>query len=256
MQVSRIFLKVADTLVDFIILFVLCIAGLYAVYALWDNGQIYTMAENVQADMIKLKPVEEGSEGASFEELLAINKDVCAWITLDNTNVDYPVLQGESNLTYINTDVYGNFSLAGSIFLDTRCNKNFSDNYSLLYGHHMAENNMFGDLDLYKDEKFFKENKTGKLILSDRIYDLEIFSCLIVSSSENAIFDPYNWQDDIDGLLSFAKQNSLYIREDVVDRLMKSEDQVQILAMSTCATEFTNARTIIMTVMEPHKSVE
>ena len=68
---------------------------------------------------------------ASFEELLGINPDVCAWVTLDNTAIDYPVVQGEDNFTYVNTDVYGDFSLAGSIFLDVNCDKNFTDPYSL-----------------------------------------------------------------------------------------------------------------------------
>ena len=74
---------------------------------------------------------------------------------LDGTMpVRYPVLQGEDNLTYINKDVYGNFALAGSIFLDSNCDRSFQKKYSLLYGHHMAEHKMFGDLDLYEKQKF------------------------------------------------------------------------------------------------------
>ena len=127
--------------------------------------------------MLKLKPAEDSP---SFEELLAINPDFKGWVTLDGTNIDHPILQGKTNLSYINTDVYGNFSLAGSVFLDSRNNGNFEDTYSLLYGHHMENSKMFGDLDLYKEERFFRENQTGKLILPDRIYKLEIFASLIV----------------------------------------------------------------------------
>ena len=62
-------------------------------------------------------------------------------------------MQGETNLEYLNLDVCGNFALAGSIFLDTRNERDFSDPHSILYGHHMENSAMFGDLDLYKDEE-------------------------------------------------------------------------------------------------------
>lgn len=248
---SRFILKVANALVSAVVLVALVVAGLYSGYALWDNNQIYAAAENVQEDMIRLKPqVAEGEEtGPSFAELLAVNEDVCAWVTVDETNIDYPVLQGEDNLSYINTDVYGDFALAGSIFLDSRNDRNFADNYSLLYGHHMANGSMFGDLDLFEEKKFFDQHHSGELLLPDRVYELDIFACMLVSASENKIFDPTRWQADIKGLLDFAEQESLFCRAEVVEQL-RAEDAPQILALSTCSSDFTNARTIVLAVMK------
>ena len=134
-------LRAANALISLAVGLCLAVCGAYAGYALWDNRQVYSAAENVQIEMQKLKPEvseEVGETGPSFAELLAVNPDVCAWLTVDNTRIDYPVLQGETNLDYINTDVYGNFALAGSIFLDSRNAPTFADGYSLLYGHHMA----------------------------------------------------------------------------------------------------------------------
>lgn len=232
----------------------LCVAGAYAAYALWDNNQIYSTAGDVQADMVKIKPEVEEDGGASFEELLAINPDVCAWVSLDNTQIDYPVLQGSTNLTYINKDVYGDFSLAGSIYLDSRNDRNFSDAYSLLYGHHMENSGMFGDLDLYKDEAFFNSNSTGTLILPNQSYQLEIFACLLVEAGDDAIFNPEQWQTDINGLLSYVRSNSLYLRQNPIRKLEQAEEP-HVLALSTCATEFTDARTIILAVMTPCQTV-
>ena len=249
--------KAANSLLNFIVMLALCVAGLYAGYALWDNNQVYAAAQNVQADMIKLKPVlveEAGEEGASFEELLAINEDVRAWVTLDNTNIDFPILQGENNLTYINKDVYGNFALAGSIYLDSRTDSGFHDIVNLLYGHHMDGGDMFGDLDKFKEEKFFDENKTGLLILPDRSYDLEIFACLLTDASEDAIFEPQEYEADIESLLKFTEQNAMYCDIDTLAELRKRNGEDQILILSTCSTEFTDARTIVLTVMKPHVS--
>lgn len=252
---ARWILKAANSFLNFIVILALCISGVYAGYALWDNNQVYAAAQNVQADMIKLKPkVVEAEEdaGASFEELLAINEDVCAWVSLDNTNVDFPVLQGDTNLTYINKDVYGNFALAGSIYLDSRNEHEFHDIVNLLYGHHMDDGEMFGDLDKYKDEKFFHENKTGFLILPDRIYDLEIFACMLVGASEDLIFEPQEYKSDIKRLLDFTEKNAMYYDTDKIAELRDTNGEQQILLFSTCSTEFTDARTIVLTIMKPH----
>lgn len=254
MSFSRVFLKAANGVVSFVTALCLLLAGAYAAYALWDNSQIYTAAQDVQAEMQKLKPVLEEAEdgGASFAELLAVNGDVCAWLTLDNTGVDYPILQGTDNLSYINTDVYGQFALAGSIFLDSRNDSEFHDDFSLLYGHHMSGGRMFGDLDLYKEEDFFRENRTGLLLLPDRAYDLEIFAYLLLPASEDAIFEPQQWNGEIGGLLRFAEENAQQLHRDVLQRLMGAQEPPQILGMSTCASEFTDARTILLAHMVPH----
>ena len=95
--------------------------------------------------------------------------------------------------------------------------RDFTDKYSLIYGHHMADHLMFGDLDLYKDEEFFNENKTGVLILPDRIYDLKIIGCLIVPANDKYIFDPRRWQtQNTDDLLQHAGESALQDRKSVV----------------------------------------
>lgn len=179
-------LRGLNALFSLIVLLCFFVVAAYAGYALWDNSQVYAAAENVRDGLLQLKPPEdpEGEEGPTFEDLKAINPDVCAWVTLDNTNIDHPVVQGQDNLTYVNRDVYGNFALAGSIFLDSRNDSSFSDPYSLLYGHHMENSGMFGDLALYKEEDFFQENSTGYLITPEGVYDLEIFASLVVSASD------------------------------------------------------------------------
>lgn len=260
MEFHRTVLRAANSLFNLVVILLLLAAGSYSAFALWDNQRIYAAAGDVQADMIKLKPeviLTEEDSGADFSELLAVNPDVCGWITLENTNVDYPVLQGETNFTYINTDVYGNFALAGSIFLDTRCSKDFSDPYSLIYGHHMADSKMFGDLDLYKDEKFFQENTTGSLVLPGKAYQLEIIACLLVPASEDHIFEPTIWQDsNISRFLEFVESNALNLHDEILAELKAAEKPFQILALSTCSYEYTDARTIVLTWMKPFSSEE
>lgn len=246
----NVILRILNFVTNTFVILVLFVIGLYAAYALWDNQQIYSAADDVRADMLQLKPKAEEDGGASFEELLAINPDVRAWVTLDGTGVDYPVLQGENNLTYVNTDVYGNFALAGSVFLDSRNQDDFSDPYSLLYGHHMDNGGMFGDLDNYKDADFFDEHTTGTLLLPDRSYALEIFACCVTNASDENIFNPDRWQEGIDDLMMYAQETALHYR-DISMNNNESAEELQVLALSTCDTDFTDARTIVLAVMIP-----
>lgn len=250
MHRSNVLLRMINSFVNGMIVLVLVVVGLYAVYALWDNHQIYSAAEDVQADMIQLKPEIEEGGGASFEELLNVNPDVCAWVTLDGTHIDYPILQGETNLTYINTDVYRNFALAGSIFLDSRNHDDFSDGYSLLYGHHMENGGMFGDLDLYKDKLFLEQHTTGMLLLPDKTYDLEVFACCVTNASDENLFVPDHWETNVDGLFAYAEKKAVSCC-DAMDEIVDMEHP-QILALSTCDTDFANARTVVLAAMEPH----
>ena len=263
MQFHRTVLRAANGLFNLIVILLLIVGGSYSAYALWDNERIYAAAGDVQPDMIKNKPEiqvseESGLTSADFSSLLSINPDVVAWLTMDGTEIDYPVLQGDNNFSYINTDVYGNFALAGSIFLDSRNSSSFTDTYSLLYGHHMDNRKMFGDLDLYKDEQFYNENTTGTLILPDSAYNLEIFSVMLVGASEDNIFDPTQWTAyNISRFYNFVKTNSLYYDEAFVNAMIKNpETSPRILCLSTCASEYTDARTIVLAKMIPYSSEE
>lgn len=252
MKHSKFILKAADSVVSFAVILVLVLAGLYAGYALWDNNMVYAAVDDIQIELKKLKPAETVEDGLpSFEELLAINSDITGWVTIDNTNMDYPVVQGEHNLSYINRDIYGEFALAGSIFLDSRNDRNFGDGYSLLYGHSMDRGRMFGDVNLYKEEDFFRKNQTGSLLTLEGSYDLKIFASLIVPANEEEIFNPGFWKDDMDVLVKYAEESALYLNQDTLAEVKAMGDDVKILALTTCSYEFTDARTAILAVMVP-----
>ena len=99
-------LKFFDDVTSALVAVLLALLAVYAGYALWDNQQVYAAAEEVQASLLTLKP-QEG--GVPFAELRAVNADVCAWVTLDGTGVDYPVVQGKDNEEYkrLNELYYG-----------------------------------------------------------------------------------------------------------------------------------------------------
>ena len=89
---------------------------------------------------------------SQFEALYAQNSDLIGWIKMADS-VDYPVLYRDNSF-YMDHDFYGEYSQAGSIFLDARNGMYMDDSAMLIYGHNMRNGDMFGDLDDYRETKY------------------------------------------------------------------------------------------------------
>lgn len=89
---------------------------------------------------------------SQFEALYAQNSDLIGWIKMADS-VDYPVLYRDNSF-YMDHDFYGQYSQAGSIFLDARNGMYMDDSAMLIYGHNMRSGEMFGDLDAYRETKY------------------------------------------------------------------------------------------------------
>ncbi|MGN0631478.1 MAG: class B sortase [Ruminococcus sp.] len=81
-----------------------------------------------------------------FESLKGINPDIYAWIYIPDTEISYPVLQGENNSFYIKHNEYSEYSGKGAIFTEDYNSKDFKDPVTLIYGHNMKDESMFGSL--------------------------------------------------------------------------------------------------------------
>lgn len=238
-------LRILNKILDTIIMIVLISAVLYSVYSLWDNYQLYEGIQNLQ---IKLKDLKPKENKPSFDELRKINPDVVAWITLDGTKIDEPVVQGKDNLEYLNKDVYGKYSLGGTIFLDSRCNKNFQDSYSILYGHYMEKHLMFGDLKLYKNSSFVKKYHTGILMIPGKKYPLKIFAVMVVRSTDSYIFDPSQYKNDKQQFLNYVKAKASWIQNDEIEALRSQDRNYSVMALGTCSTDEVDDRMVVLTM--------
>lgn len=209
---------------------------LYGGYVLWDAYMVYSRA-GVPDEIMKYKP---SPSNPTLSELQKINPDVCAWLTVDGTKINYPVLQGKNNMEYLNCDIYKNYSLSGSVFLDYRNNRNFTDSYSLIYGHHMDDGVMFGDLTKFGDETYFDAHRTGQLLVPGKTYNLEIYAYLHVDAYESPMFDVDLSEKDYAARLDYIRKSAVYYQ----DVGVKSSDR--IVALSTCSSATTNGRSIVV----------
>ena len=218
---------------------------LYGGYSLWDTAMLYQGAF-VSDDLLEYKPSPGKTDGPTLAELAGLNSDVRGWVTIDDTHIDYPIGQGETDMDYINKDVYGEFSLSGSIFMDSRNSRDFSDSYCLLYGHHMDNGAMFGDVAEFVDEEYFDTHRTGTLYLLDgNVYNIELFACVETDAFDSVIYQPTaQEQGNIAPLLDCIQATAVQYR----DIGMMAENQV--IGLSTCAEAQTNGRIVIFGRME------
>ena len=216
----------------------------YGVYSLWDSYMINRGAFT-GSDLLKYKPTgETGGDNYSLEELIALNPDTRAWLTIDDTHIDYPVVQGEDDMEYINTDVFGEFALSGSIFLSCLNSPDFSDHYNLIYGHHMDNGAMFGDVMEFEDEKFFESHQTGTLYLPEETYGITLFAYMEADGYDRLIYRPGRECESMQALLNYLKKSSTQYR----DIGVTAEDR--IIGMSTCVDAVTNGRAILFGRLE------
>ena len=211
--------------------FVFLVALLVVIYGLYDAWYVYNKADD--DSLMKYKPVP----GQGIAEDAPLTDDYVAWITIDDTNIDYPVMQGDNNMKYINVDPYGEYSLSGSIFLDSRNSADFSDEYSILYGHHMAYGKMFGALDDYLSESYMKQHSTGTLIVGrdgSKVYDLGIFACMKVNIYEKKALDP----ESLEEVKQMISAEASFINTSID----KSE---HILVLSTCIEPVSSNRLLV-----------
>ena len=231
-RARRIWKKLNDgyerlLLIIFIVLF------LIVLYCLYDTWYVYDHASD--KSFLKYKPTPD-NPGAVKDS--PISDDYVAWLTIDDTNIDYPVMQGEDNSKYLNLDPYGKYSLSGSIFLDSRNSPDFTDEYSLVYGHHMEYGKMFGALDDFLNLKYLKSHSTGTLIVGKEgsaIYSLKVFASMHADAKNKNVFAPTESTDVED----YIKENAEYY----VD--MPELAGKRILGLSTCSEGDSTTRILV-----------
>ena len=238
--IEKKIVKAVDKTTDVImaVFFILCL--LIGFYIAYDSYYVYSKASVDRLNVYRPMVMEDNSIDTT--SLKSLSKDVVGWITIDETSIDYPVLQGLTNMDYINTDPFGDFSLAGSIFLDSGNSKDFSDSYNMIYGHHMEHGYMFGSLDEFKSATYCNEHQTGKIVTTDgEVIRIKLYAVVKGVTTDNIIFDVNVGNKDVEQLVEHIKDNNMYIN-------INDTNNKRVFALSTCADSISQERLIVFFV--------
>ena len=176
------------------------------------------------------EPVEIPVDFASLKEK---NPEIYAWIRISDTSVDYPILQRpEDDGYYLDHTVDGAEGLPGSIYTESLNKQDFSDKNTVIYGHNMKDETMFGSLKYYMDPTYMKQHEQIEIYTPEHIYTYRIFAA--VTYDNRHILKSFDFHEDdqyqqfLDSL-SQVRNMSSYINSEIP---VTTEDR--LLTLSTC----------------------
>ena len=204
--------------VSIILCLVICLIflGLFTLEFL-DKKEGETFYKNVlpSTNIKDINKLENEYEGAT------------GYIDIPNTNISYPIMQGEDNSYYLKHLPNGDRNKMGSIFLDYR-NNGFNDKNTIIYGHNFNNGTMFSDLLNYKSFEFYKNHLNYKIYTSDKIIEVAIFAVYIADATKDEL--PINFEStDFDDYLDMVLESNLINSEVSID----SEDN--LITLCTCS---------------------
>lgn len=224
-------------------IFALCVVLLicalaYLAFYLYNKYKTTQDITEVQDD-IKVEGDNEVNRESRIDKLKKLkeeNSDIIGWLEIEDTNINYPVLQCSDNDFYLNHNYKKEYSSAGSLFLDKDFDmENGSSNY-LIYGHRNESGIMFEDLLKYADEEFYKSHTKIRFTTLEEDYEYEVlavFYSRVYYKREKNVFRYYYFvnaesKEEYDDFVLNAKKASIY------DTGVSAEYGDQLLTLSTC----------------------
>ncbi|MCH5258280.1 MAG: class B sortase [Lachnospiraceae bacterium] len=182
-----------------------------------------------------------------YQTLYNKNKSLIGWLKIDDTNIDYPVMQTVNNEYYLDHNYSQEYDKNGSIFLDKDCDVVHRNTNLIIYGHHMKSGKMFGNLNKYSSEDYCKKHST---IQFDTIYEKGTYEVMYVFRSriyneDEIVFKYYQFLDaasekEFTSNMQEMAELSLY------DTGVTASYGDELLTLSTCDSSETDGRFVVV----------
>lgn len=222
-------MKILRTIINIVLISIIAVCA----YKIYDKSAEYKKADESYAQ-IRLEKENENNNN-----LYNKYEDYRGWIKVDNTNIDYPIVQGKDNSFYLDKDINKNYVSSGSIFMNY-LNNGFNDENTILFGHHMRNKTMFAQLEKYKEKEFFHNNNDIKIeVENDKILTYKVFSVYVTDANDNYIKTNFDNKSEYKEFLDKIKNKSIYKSDINVD------ENDKIITLSTCSYEFNDARMVV-----------
>lgn len=206
---------------------------------MYNSLEVYSnvkVIDNTYESKVSLSMVD-------FKSLKEINEDIVAWISIDDLNINYPIVQGVDNDFYLNHMANGNYNSSGSIYMDYRNKNDFSNKHTIIYGHNMQNGTMFSNLTKYKHQEYYDNNKYYLLMTPNRNYKVEIVSGYVTDVNDNS------WNIDFSNDISFNEWINDTINKSLIKTNVEVSEKDNFITLSTCSYEFDNARFILVGIL-------
>ena len=220
------------------------ISGFFLYNELKEDNEQEKLFENLIeiAEDTEEEQVQE-EDNINIENLYKINSDIVGWVKIDGTNIDYPVMQTKNNPNYyLRRNFYKEYSVMGTPYLAEQCDIQSSDNL-IIYGHHISNNKMFGGLENYKQEDYYKEHQIIKFYTREEKAEYEIIA--VFKTVAYTGFKYYNYcnlksESEFIDFINKCYDLAFY------DTGKKAEYGDKLICLSTCEYSQTTGRLVVL----------
>lgn len=232
---------------------IILVSGYKIGKTMWEYHVAKSAYTNISEKTAKVDP-KQFTGVVDWKALKKVNPDVQGWLYQKGTVINYPVVQGTDNDTYLHTRFDKQWSGGGTLFVDCRMEKDFKGFNSIIYGHHMKDGSMFRSIRGYtKEEGYYDKHKTLELATPHGNYHLVVFSAFITKATDENTYKMTYDEAEKQAYIDRAwEQSELPITRDSVD-VTKSD---RLVTLSTCAYDYEEARYIVMCKMVPWTKAE
>lgn len=232
---------------------IILVSGYKIGKTMWDYQVAKSAYTNISEKTAKVDS-KQFTGVVDWKALKKVNPDVQGWLYQKGTVINYPVVQGTDNDTYLHTRFDKQWSGGGTLFVDYRMEKDFKGFNSIIYGHHMKDGSMFRSIRGYtKEEGYYDKHKTLELATPHGNYHLVVFSAFITKATDENTYKMTYDEAEKQAYIDRAwEQSELLITRDSVD-VTKSD---RLVTLSTCAYDYEEARYIVMCKMVPWTKAE
>ena len=204
--------------------------------------------KNIADETKEEEIVQETQRMLQVKSLQQENPDIVGWLEIENTKINYPVLQGTDNEYYLNHNYKKQKTQKGSIFLNKDYNWEIPSSNLQIYGHNMKNGEMFQGLLKYKSESYYKQHPNIRFTTEkeDAIYEIiSVFPSRVYYQTEKNVFRYYYFihaetKEEYDSFVESAKKASLYEIE------ASAEYGDQLMTLSTCAYHTQDGRFVVV----------
>lgn len=218
-------------------------------YFIYKNRTEDKIQENIYAEIIEVAKEKENKEEneeqqeINMQELYNVNNDIVGWLKIDNTNINYPVMQTKNTPNYyLRRNFYKEYSQWGTPFLSENCDIQSSDNL-IIYGHHINNSKMFGELEHYKKEEYYKNHKYIKFYTMNEKKEYEIiavFKTVAYTGFKYYQYSNFNNEREFETFVNKCRELSFYHIEKNINYGEK------LITLSTCEYSQENGRLVVI----------
>lgn len=194
-----------------------------------------------------------------YAKLYAENPDFVGYLSAKGTDIDFPIVQGVDDEEYLETNFFGEYTKYGCPFMTSRNNVEPLDMNTIIYGHHMRDGSLFATLDHYTTLEGFKEAPIISFNTIYHDYDFKVFAVMITNidpKDDNGYVFPYFWTN-LNTALNYTSYLNQLAQRSLYDTGVDVLPTDRILTLSTCYSEFTDARLVVVArLVRPGESTE